>query len=330
LNPSTYLQVEAEAWYYQQWLDVDTSVYVDGDYRGSTCSSYLKIGIDPGYHTVEVGSEYEGVPFECFDGYAEEENPVNVSVTASTITYLTAYYAPKYCLSISAGTGGSASPTGDQYYFFDTYAEVTAYENEDYEFDHWLLDEENAGSNTTISVYMDDDHELEALFSYNGSQYCLSISSGTGGTTNPSGTQFYDPESFAEVTAIPSGNYEFDYWLLDEENAGSNTTINVYMDDDHDLEAVFEPYHWLTVYAYDYGFETQLPVGVTIDSGEWSGTAGDSFYVPEGYHTVEVDDDISYQGQYYWFFFFGGYPYEQNGVYVLVDSDTELYAVYLY
>ncbi len=97
----------------------------------------------------------------------------------------------------------------------------------------------------------------------------------------------------------------------------SDITINAYFDDAH---------YWLTVDACG-NYHPYLPAPVSIDGGAWTGVAGDSFWVPEGYHSVEVPQYGYYQGVYYQFYTFYGYSGE-NPLYILVDYDKEVNALY--
>ncbi len=97
----------------------------------------------------------------------------------------------------------------------------------------------------------------------------------------------------------------------------SDITINAYFDDAH---------YWLTVNACG-NYHPYLPASVSIDGGAWTGVAGDSFWVPEGYHSVEVPQYGYYQGVYYQFYTFYGYSGE-NPLYILVDYDKEVTAFY--
>jgi hypothetical protein len=70
--------------------------------------------------------------------------------------------------------------------------------------------------------------------------YHLSISAGSGGTTEPSpGSYVYYEETTVEVTAIPYSGYSFDHWILDGGTESGNP-INVTMGSDPDLQAYFE------------------------------------------------------------------------------------------
>jgi hypothetical protein len=72
-----------------------------------------------------------------------------------------------------------------------------------------------------------------------GPAYVLTITATAGGTTNPTpGTHNYPALTLLSVTAIPGANYLFDHWELDGVNSTENP-INVTMDQDHTLHAVF-------------------------------------------------------------------------------------------
>jgi hypothetical protein len=75
--------------------------------------------------------------------------------------------------------------------------------------------------------------------------YTLTIIPPTaGGTTSPApGAYKYDFGEVATVTAIPSGGYAFDHWVLDTFSVGSANPYSVTMNDykNHTLQAVFRP-----------------------------------------------------------------------------------------
>jgi len=70
-------------------------------------------------------------------------------------------------------------------------------------------------------------------------EYSLSISTTTGGTTDPApGDYWYAEGTAVSVQAIPSDGYAFDYWLVDGAESTENP-ISVTMDGPHTLEAYF-------------------------------------------------------------------------------------------
>lgn len=70
--------------------------------------------------------------------------------------------------------------------------------------------------------------------------YTLAISTTVGGTTDPApGAYVYTEGEIVPVTAIPETGYMLNHWELDGVDVGKETSINITMDSNHDLYAVF-------------------------------------------------------------------------------------------
>jgi len=135
--------------------------------------------------------------------------------------------------------------------------------------------------------------ELDSVRVYPPAYYNLTISAGTGGSTNPApGVHSYVETSQVSVTANASSGYDFDHWILDSQSAGSNPTIIVTMNANHELEAVFsEEPQLVPLEVLGRGFDFYyIETNVYIDS-QWRGCTDDTFYVSPGAHTIEVDYD---------------------------------------
>jgi hypothetical protein len=160
--------------------------------------------------------------------------------------------------------------------------------------------------------------------------HTLTISSGSGGSTNPlPGAYQYAEGTLASVTAIPESGYVLDYWLLDGQNVGGQNPITVTMNSDHNLQAVFRQgtYYWLTVDAYDGYAGNPVYPNIYVD-GNWAGCGYAHIQVTEGWHTVWVDEWVwnEYLGCYdYLAYFTDGYG---NGSSRPVYADTYLTAIY--
>jgi hypothetical protein len=162
----------------------------------------------------------------------------------------------EYTLAITTTFGGTTNPAPGQYTYAEgSMASITALPQQDYVFDHWNLDGINVGAYNPVSVTMNTNHSLEAVFTYSPApppvpppvappvapvEYILAITTTFGGTTNPSPGQYtYAEGSMASVTAIPQENYVFDHWNLDAVNIGASNPISISMNKNHTLEAVF-------------------------------------------------------------------------------------------
>jgi hypothetical protein len=153
------------------------------------------------------------------------------------------------------------------------------------------------------------------------SQAYLTILDSAHGTTNPvPDTHTYSFDSYQNVTAIPNQGYHLDSWQLDRVDVGSMNPIQVHMNADHLLVAIFaknvslqlsvtaggttdpppDTYYYgnpilfnVTAIPYaHYHFDRWLLGGAT-----WSTEPEISFYVDDHYwlHAVFEPDSIAYQ-----------------------------------
>ena len=103
-------------------------------------------------------------------------------------------------------------------------------------------------SQTVMGVSVSADETVVQDFALSARAFSLTITSGTGGTTDPPpGTYSYDESTVVTVTAIPDSGYFLDHWELDGMNVGDSNPIEVTMDADHTLHAVFSELPPLTV-----------------------------------------------------------------------------------
>jgi hypothetical protein len=174
-------------------------------------------------------------------------NPVRTINLISDMTF-TATYAlvppPEYTLDINTTTGGTTEPVPGSYtHPENTTVKITAKSDVNYNFDHWILDGIEYTTNP-ITIIMNSNHELTAYFSEipppPPETYNLTIVVTTGGTTEPiPGVYEATAGEIITVTAIPDEGYGFKRFELDGEVKIQNP-INVCMDADHTLLAVFE------------------------------------------------------------------------------------------
>ena len=145
---------------------------------------------------------------------------------------------PMYSLTIITTDGGTTDPAPGTYsYTVNSMVQVTAISEANYQLEYWELDDANVGSANPYTVAIDKNHALKAVFTQ--ITYKLTISTTTGGTTNPApGIYTYANGMHVSVTAIPNVGYSFNYWILDGEKRTENP-ITVIMDSNHTLETFF-------------------------------------------------------------------------------------------
>jgi|GEM_PF-1596224 len=115
-------------------------------------------------------------------------------------------------------------------------------------------------------TYQHTQHEIVILQTHTT---FLQISTTTGGETNPpSGSHAYLVGEVTSVSAIPYKNYIFDHWLLDGTNIGSNNPIEILMDTNHTLNAIFTPItHNLSISTTTGGTTDPAPGTYTYING---------------------------------------------------------------
>jgi len=186
----------------------------------------------PEEHMVRVNSS-SSAP-EDLKLFSESDCEDNASITIVPII------PPTCTLTITSTSGGTTDPVPDSYlYDKGTVVSVTAIPDLGY-FDHWELDGVYHGPANPIDVTMVVDHTLHAVFKALVPMYNLTITSTTGGSTNPSpGPHSYEEGTVVSVEASPSTGHVFDLWVLDGSNVSSDNLIFVTMDKDHTLHAIF-------------------------------------------------------------------------------------------
>jgi parallel beta-helix repeat protein len=90
---------------------------------------------------------------------------MTISVSMGGNHTLQAVFSPACSLAVIATTGGTTTPMPGNYtYLKGSSVQFTANATSGYKFDHWVLDGANAGNNTKITVNIDKDHVLQAVF----------------------------------------------------------------------------------------------------------------------------------------------------------------------
>lgn len=164
----------------------------------------------------------------------EKDTDDNACLSTTTVTIL-----PLYTLTILPYTGGETNPPAANYtHNAGANVTVTAIPDPGYQFEYWLLDSSDAGSENPIIVLMDDDHTLQPVFTQIA--YELTITTTSGGTTLPTPAKYVHVSgSSVPVTAIPDSCYALDHWELDGADVGSANPYSVLMDANHTLHAIF-------------------------------------------------------------------------------------------
>lgn len=160
-------------------------------------------------------------------------------------------------------------------------------------FNHIMLTAEDPNAVYSVAV---DSVRVEPPAYYN-----LTISSGDGGSTNPTpGVHEYLETTQVPVTANASSGYVFDYWLLDG-NSYTQNPITVSMNSNHALQAFFSyaPSHYWASSISDYGGPVYSPANLlgSENDGQFASLEGYGPY--EYYGWIEAAMDSQATGHIY-------------------------------
>lgn len=201
----------------------------------------------------------------------------------------------------------------------------------------WIGDFTGAFSHIVIGVVSGDEYHQyndvvgDVVWTTNAYGCRLSISTGEGGTTDPSpGNHWYDPDTTVQVTVNPYENYVFDHWILDGEYCTENPITVTMTQSQHYLQAYFTyvgEQHTLTMYSHNQDLVPSY-VPLYIDY-QYVGTTGYSYAVTDGNHEIYVESPV-YDGYYSYFWY---YQYDEtynydNPMTLSVTSDITITAVY--
>lgn len=140
-----------------------------------------------------------------------------------------------YTLSTNVSGSGSVSPSSGAY-TSGTSVSLTATPASGWVFSHWSGDA--SGSSNPISVTMNSNKSVTAVFESPATTYTLTTSVVGQGTVSPSGGT-YSSGSTVTLTATPSSGYTFSGWSGDASGTNASTTIT--MNSDKSVVATFTP-----------------------------------------------------------------------------------------
>ncbi|MCP4106965.1 MAG: hypothetical protein GY749_15745 [Desulfobacteraceae bacterium] len=227
INISGYVKDSADVAISQVALNFSNS-------SGSTTtdsSGYYSHSVDSGWSGVvtPVKTEYSFDPTD--KAYSNvTSNQVNQNYTAKKIIInhtLSKFSSPASGGSVSASPEKSAYEKGES-------VTLTAMPDSCYEFTEWS--DACSGTNPTCTLTMDSDKSVTAKFSIK--TYSLNIAAANGSVTKTPNQSSYNCGTSVKLTATTvSDDYRFERW---EGISGTNPSVTVTMNSDHNITAVFE------------------------------------------------------------------------------------------
>jgi len=134
--------------------------------------------------------------------------------------------------------------------------------------------------------------------------YTLTISATSGGTTNPSpGTYQFTEGSTVRIEAIADSFHLFGHWELNGTNIGLTNPMNLTLDANYAVHAVFGlALYDVTIQAYCYNERDHVSVNISMDGGPAVFETPHTFRGLRGTHTFTVSDVNPHGHSFYgWF-----------------------------
>jgi hypothetical protein len=201
-------------------------------------------------------------------------NPTTVNITSDK--HVTVTFELRYALMFNGqqvaapGTsliGGTISfspaPLADGRYAKDMLVNMTATPEAGYRFDRWSGDASGSTAAATISMSSGKSVTAGFIRTYSLAASVSPALSGNVSVSPPAGP--YDTGSTVTLTASPRQGFRFDHWAGDV--SGNGTTMNVTMDSDKSISAVFKKVFELTTSVTPAGSGTITPSGGSFDEG---------------------------------------------------------------
>ncbi len=254
-----------------------------------------------GWKFVEWTGDYEGTE-------------KNITITMDSEKNITAHFEEEsvetYTLTINTDGQGTVTAEPDQQeYEEDTEVTLTATPDQDWNFVEWTGDYE--GTSEEVTITMDGDKEITAVFEEETVEYDLTINVDGEGSTDPEeGTHTYSDGDEVTVTASPNDGWYFEEWTGDTTETGGD--ITVVMDEDKTITAHFT----------EVGdTENVLTIGVE-GNGTTEPEPGDHTYEEGTNVTIEATPD---QG---WYFkeWTGDHEGTKDEITIKMDEDKEITA----
>ncbi|MCC5907903.1 MAG: hypothetical protein JJU13_16945 [Balneolaceae bacterium] len=227
----------------------------------------------------------------------------------------------RYNLTLNVDGEGSVSidPEQDEYES-GTMVELTATPSDGWEFVEWTGDINS--SDSSVELTMDSNKEVTAVFAEETeepeeSRYNLAVNVNGEGTVNIDPEQSeYESGTMVQLTAIPSGGWEFVEWSGDINS--SQTSVEITMDSNNEVTAVFaeesdEPEE--SGYNLAVNVDGEGTVNIDPEQSEYeSGTMVELTAIPlDGWEFVEWAGDVNSS---------------RASVEIMMDTDKEVTAVF--
>ncbi|MEX0662492.1 MAG: BspA family leucine-rich repeat surface protein [Balneolaceae bacterium] len=210
----------------------------------------------------------EGSEFAGWSGdVTGTDNPVEVTVE-DTMEVTAIFESETFTVSTSTTGEGTLERDPDQdEYDYDSIVEITADPDEGWEFSEWGGDA--SGTDNPLTVTVTEDLDIAATFEEEPTYSLTTNTSGNGSITKDPDEEEYPEGTEVELTADPDEGWVFVEWQGDL--AGTQNPIQVTVDSDKEVTAVFEEEEKSDFYLHENGVTIMCPDALLRETGEVNG-----------------------------------------------------------
>ena len=264
LYPSQFGWLQGTVRDFDTGLSMSADIYVNGTLETSTNAT--------GHYSLELlAGDYE-ITAQDWEGSLYDPQTIDVTIVAGGITTQDFYLErTNWVLSIQAGGSGDTDPSSGSYTWpKDTEFPVEALPDPGWKLLYWLLDSEDIGNENPFPVFMDNNHNLTAVFAEESQ---IGLLSG-----NVVDALTHEPIEAAQVTAgshsvftDAAGNYEMElqagtYTVMVDEmvHTGQAVTATVNASFTTFQDFALERSHWTLTVEVEGSGSTNLTQGVHV------------------------------------------------------------------
>ena len=187
-------------------------------------------------------------------------NPAGESMRSNPAEVIIEPAATQYQLNILTQGSGTTSPTPGSYTYNEgSQVTLTAIPGENHYFVQWLDNGESISQEATVTITMDADRTLTAVFSIN--QYQVGLSSVPKGISVLSGGGTFDHGQVAAISTTQPYGYTFLHWKEGENIFSTSPAFQAVVTSDRQFTAYFE------VNQYEVSLEADPEGGGQVSGG---------------------------------------------------------------
>ena len=252
-------------------------------------NSQFALPLEPGDYTVEFSDIDTDVWY----------TPESIDISHGAQTEVTGTYLGKRFLTMLEPDGnGTVTPEAGTYdYPVGETVTLTASADEDWIFQHWLINGSTV-TNNPYNLQITEDVTVQAVFNETLIEVLLTINVSGEGTVNVNGNEYIQPMIFAEGSQVTLEALAGEgYYLVEWEGdlTGNENPVTLTMDDDKTITAVFIPQDFsVTFIVKDENDQDITDAIITFDGTEYP--AGQ--YLIENLTSGTYDWEVSREGYY--------------------------------